>query len=144
MARDTDGTSDAAMRPIAEALSGEPDALRLAHLLHAHTTPDPAIPADKIAADIRATLALLADKPTGRHKLCIRPAAGGATIVEILNDDMPFLVDSVLGEIQARGLNVRHVSHPILRTSRTPQGRLRALLGLADQTNTLGALVSVL
>ena len=46
-------------------------------------------------------------------------------IVEILNDDMPFLVDSVLGELQARGLAVRAIQHPIFKTRRDAAGRLR-------------------
>src|SRR5882757_2263585 len=34
------------------------------------------------------------------------------TVVELINDDMPFLVDSVMGEIAERRLDVRLVSHP--------------------------------
>ncbi len=144
MARDTDDTSQAPMKSLTTALAGSPDALRLAEILYRHAQPDTGAAPEKLAADIRETLAFITEKPIGRHKLRIRASASGATLVEILNDDMPFLVDSVMGEIQARGLTVRHVSHPILRTSRTPQGRLRALLGLADQTQTVGALESLI
>ena len=40
------------------------------------------------------------------------------TVVEIVNDDMPFLVDSVMGEISERRLDVGLVSHPVLGVRR--------------------------
>ena len=56
------------------------------------------------------------------------------TIVEILNDDMPFLVSSVMGEVQARGLKPRIALHPILKVRRDSEGRLAAI----DETPTGG------
>jgi glutamate dehydrogenase len=44
------------------------------------------------------------------------------TIVEIVNDDMPFLVDSVTLEISASGRNVHLVIHPILHVMRDEKG----------------------
>ena len=46
------------------------------------------------------------------------------TIVEIVNDDMPFLVDSVSLAINASGRTVHLVIHPILSVMRDPKGRL--------------------
>ena len=40
------------------------------------------------------------------------------TVIEIVNDDMPFLVDSVMGELAERGLNVRLVAHPVFGVQR--------------------------
>jgi glutamate dehydrogenase len=40
------------------------------------------------------------------------------SVIEIINDDMPFLVDSVMGEIADRRLDVRLVSHPVLGVRR--------------------------
>jgi glutamate dehydrogenase len=40
------------------------------------------------------------------------------TLIEIVNDDMPFLVDSVMSEIAARRLDVRLVAHPIFGVKR--------------------------
>ena len=48
------------------------------------------------------------------------------TIVEIVNDDMPFLVDSVTAELNRRGLTLHLVIHPILRAPRGADGRLLA------------------
>src|SRR6266851_3079478 len=47
------------------------------------------------------------------------------TIVEIVNDDMPFLVDSVSLAINADGRVVHLVIHPIVTVARDPHGRLR-------------------
>jgi glutamate dehydrogenase len=61
---------------------------------------------------------------------------GGAveiTVLEIANDDMAFLLDSVLAELAQRGLAPRLVAHPILAVERDGQGRLSAFLGDADR-----------
>ncbi|MHC5655427.1 NAD-glutamate dehydrogenase [Stappia sp. ICDLI1TA098] len=50
--------------------------------------------------------------------------AGDVTVVEILNDNMPFLVDSVMDELQASGFEVRLVLHPILTVTRDGNGAL--------------------
>src|SRR3569833_1479981 len=39
-------------------------------------------------------------------------------VVEIVNDDMPFLLDSVMGELSERRLTVRLVAHPVLDVER--------------------------
>ncbi len=46
--------------------------------------------------------------------------------IDIINDDMPFLLDSVMGELTERGLAVRLVVHPILAVERDKSGRLTA------------------
>jgi len=62
-----------------------------------------------------------------------RPDAHGwrsrHSIAELVNDDMPFLVDSVTGALQRRGLDVHLVIHPIVRVRRDARGKL---LGLAQ------------
>ncbi|MDH5536729.1 MAG: NAD-glutamate dehydrogenase, partial [Betaproteobacteria bacterium] len=52
----------------------------------------------------------------------------GHTVVEIVNDDMPFLVDSVTMAVNRRGLTLHLLIHPILRVTRDPNGELLALL----------------
>ncbi|WP_342760753.1 hypothetical protein [Azospirillum thermophilum] len=49
------------------------------------------------------------------------------TVVEIVNDDMPFLVDSVTAELNRRGLTVHLVIHPVVRVARDAAGQLTAL-----------------
>ncbi|WP_349773285.1 NAD-glutamate dehydrogenase domain-containing protein [Sphingomonas sp. KRR8] len=54
--------------------------------------------------------------------------AGRRTMrLAIVNDDMPFLVDSVAGVIAGHGLTVRRLLHPILKISRNDDGSLKAI-----------------
>jgi glutamate dehydrogenase len=49
------------------------------------------------------------------------------TIIEIANDDMPFLVDSVTAELNYLGLTVHLVIHPIFTITRDADGALKSL-----------------
>src|SRR5438552_3336362 len=49
------------------------------------------------------------------------------TIVEIVNDDMPFLVDSVTMEVNRHGLTLHLIVHPIVAINRTSDGLLTGL-----------------
>ena len=46
------------------------------------------------------------------------------TVIDILNDDMPFLVNSVRGALERMGAELRFLAHPILEVSRDAEGRL--------------------
>ncbi len=50
------------------------------------------------------------------------------TVIEILNDDMPFLVDSILAELAEQQLVPHFVLHPIVHTTRGEQGELHSVL----------------
>ncbi|SDG09986.1 NAD-glutamate dehydrogenase [Thalassobaculum litoreum] len=50
------------------------------------------------------------------------------TVIEIVNDDMPFLVDSVTAALNRRDLTVHLVIHPILRVVRDDKGVVTSLL----------------
>lgn len=79
----------------------------------------------------------MATHPLGTHRVHIynpQPSGEGSraddvTVVEILNDNMPFLVDSVMGELQASGFEARLVLHPILAVERDDAGNLVAFHG---------------
>ena len=58
-------------------------------------------------------------------------------VLEIVNDDMPFLLDSVLGELAERGLTVRFVAHPVFSITRDPAGRLLAFKGAQPEPSAL-------
>src|SRR4051812_26911715 len=49
------------------------------------------------------------------------------TIVEIVNDDMPFLVDSVSMEANRHGLTLHLIIHPIIAVARAADGTLTAV-----------------
>src|SRR2546421_163420 len=50
------------------------------------------------------------------------------TVVEIVTDDMPFLVDSVTMELNRRGFGVLMIIHPVLLIRRDEQGNLVEIL----------------
>jgi glutamate dehydrogenase len=49
------------------------------------------------------------------------------SVVEIVNDDMPFLVDSVTAEINRRDFTVYLVVHPVVRVQRDAKGGLKGM-----------------
>ena len=68
-------------------------------------------------------IAVRAFNPT-REEFGYEPAG---SVVETNTDDLPFLVDSVSGELEARGLQVVRLRHPIMATERAGDGRIRAV-----------------
>ncbi len=95
---------------------------------------------ESLSANTDVALEFIASKPKNAHKIRARPATLGqrgatktATVIEILNDDMPFLVDSVMAEIQARGIPARLVLHPIFKTRRDALGALVGIVGPGDR-----------
>ena len=75
---------------------------------------------------------LAAERPAGRPKIrVLSPSAGEAwvgerSIVQIINDDMPFLVDSTSAALTGFGFDVRLIIHPVLTVKRDGAGRLLA------------------
>lgn len=54
-------------------------------------------------------------------------AASELTVVEIINDNMPFLVDSVMAELQDSRYEVNLVLHPIFNVERDKTGKLKSV-----------------
>src|SRR6476620_3392266 len=52
----------------------------------------------------------------------------GHTVVQIVTDDMPFLVDSVTSELQRMERSVHLVVHPTMRVRRNAAGELEELV----------------
>src|SRR5688572_12415691 len=46
------------------------------------------------------------------------------TVIEIVNDDMPFLVDSVTMEVNRQGYTLHLLNHPLFSAKRDPEGAL--------------------
>ncbi|MGO8780638.1 MAG: NAD-glutamate dehydrogenase [Rhodomicrobium sp.] len=51
----------------------------------------------------------------------------GFLVIDIVNDDMPFLLDSVISELRDRGLTPELVAHPIFEVRRDPEGQLSSI-----------------
>ncbi len=70
----------------------------------------------------------------GRPKLRVynpRPDEHGwsspHTVIEIVNDDMPFLVDSVTMELDRQGRTLHLLVHPLVKTARASDGELASI-----------------
>lgn len=50
------------------------------------------------------------------------------TVIEVNTDDAPFLIDSMSEEIQARGLQIFRLLHPVIGTVRDERGRIVRVL----------------
>src|ERR1041385_4960657 len=95
--------------------------------------------AEELAAVAKAAFDHLQQRAAGEASIRIShpPQLAGAktlaavSVVEIGNDDMPFLLDSVLGELAAHGAAVRLVAHPIFTVERGKNGKLLAWKGEA-------------
>src|SRR3954451_13928083 len=87
--------------------------------------------AAELAVLAREAWGFIAARKAGAPKIRLEPpqASDGehlksVSVIEIVNDDMPFLVDSVMAELTERGLAPRLVAHPILAVSRDKAGKL--------------------
>ena len=65
-------------------------------------------------------------KPHGHHP--------DHTVIEVITDDMPFLVDSVTAAVNQRGLTAHLIIHPIVKAQRDKTGKMLSILnpGEAD------------
>jgi len=132
--QDGQAPSDFASRNTADQASD------FAPILFARTDPEDLALLDlearaEIAGSAHAVLS--ASRPRGEALVTLRdvkigPASGDKiTVVEAVNDNMPFLLDSTLAEIAELGLSLRLVAHPILSVDRDPSGAFLRLRGEA-------------
>jgi len=85
---------------------------------------------ESLGAATLSLASLAAERAPGEVKLrLLEPAAGRGAhgVAEIVNDDMPFLVDSVLSALTREGRVVREFLHPVLAVTRDDSGRLQTL-----------------
>ncbi len=59
------------------------------------------------------------------------------TIVEMVNDDMPFLVDSLGMVLNKHGISIHLTIHPILKVRRDARGKLREIAAGDDESENL-------
>ncbi|MFL1462118.1 NAD-glutamate dehydrogenase domain-containing protein [Roseococcus sp. DSY-14] len=91
-------------------------ARRLLPALHAAlpTAELAARPPEALAAAAASLADLAAGRAPGAAALRLTPPGPGPAVIEIATDDMPFLVDSVLGALTQQGRVVQELLHPIL------------------------------
>ncbi len=106
---------------------------RLIAAFYANVAPEDVLSreAEQLYGAAMALFAFARQRPPGRPKLRLyQPQADEHgwdcphSVIEIVNDDMPFLVDSVTAALGRRGIAVHLLVHPILPARRDASGRL--------------------
>jgi glutamate dehydrogenase len=132
-AREARETQRAAVAERARELAGDDGAaaLQFVNRYYAHVTADDLAlsSADHLARAALAHYRLGAVRPPATplvhvHNPTLESAGWDAphTIVDIVNDDMPFLVDSITMALDRHDLGVHFVVHPVLEVRRDPAG----------------------
>ncbi|MEZ5840052.1 MAG: NAD-glutamate dehydrogenase [Hyphomicrobiales bacterium] len=130
-----------------------PDAARFADILFERASAEDlvACEATDLAILARDGFRHLMQHKAGRHDIRIGKGRASAanpahdvTVVEIANDDMPFLVDSVMGELHELGHPIRLVVHPIFNVERTAKGGIERFIGSGAVTSTTAQRVSLI
>jgi glutamate dehydrogenase len=65
------------------------------------------------------------------------------TVIEIVNDDMPFLVDTVTMEVNRNGLTLHLIMHPLLAVTRVDDGTLSGLAAEGESASRRESFIDV-
>lgn len=65
------------------------------------------------------------------------------TIVEMVNDDMPFLVDTACMVLTEMGLSIHRVVHPVISVVRDDEGRITELLPRGDDNGRAESVIHI-
>jgi glutamate dehydrogenase len=95
-------------------------------------------PPSRLAAAAQAHARLGQTRPQGRALVQVResgdaqlhPVSGSGLVVDIVTDDMPYLVDSVTTELNRHEAEIQLLVHPLLRVRRDVTGKLQSILGV--------------
>src|SRR5918992_29201 len=117
------------------------DALAYLRLYYRHVAPEDLLDRDPvdIGGPALAHRGLGEERPQGRAKVRVfTPTLDehgwdpGHSVVQVVTDDMPYLVDSVTMELSRHGLTTHLIVHPLLGVSRDVAGHLKAILGVRE------------
>src|SRR5262245_5032966 len=114
--------------------------------LFGQTVPEDVVRYDarEVAALAQSAWSFLAERKPGAPKIRLEAPVNGsvagdrlehASVLEIVNDDMPFLVDSVLDELTEKGADIQLVAHPVVSLIRDSGGRV---IGFGDSPTAPG------
>jgi glutamate dehydrogenase len=95
-------------------------------------------PPSRLAATAQAHAGLGWSRPQGRALVQVRepgdaqlhPVSRAGLVLDIVTDDMPYLVDSVTTELNRHEAEIQLLVHPLLRVRRDVTGVLRGILGV--------------
>jgi len=95
--------------------------------------------AEELLGLVESHYRLAMSRPVARATVAVRPprvtdgeSGGGATVVQIVTDDRPFLVDSVTMEVLRQGWTIREIFHPQFLVRRDLGGALHGVVSAAD------------
>jgi glutamate dehydrogenase len=117
--------------------AGVGDPLRYLEAYYRHVAPEDLLPAGPIRAGAVAAehVKVAARRPQGRAIVQVWPAGAGTAleesrgVVDIVTDDMPFLVDSITMQLARHNLDSYHIIHPQLLVRRDVTGQLWEVVG---------------
>lgn len=93
---------------------------------------DPPLAAAALAEATEFVMSAARQRDPGQSKVAIESISGTASErfmrVALINDDMPFLVDSIAATIAAHGLTIDRLLHPVIAVRRDGEGKLLELL----------------
>ncbi|MUN36652.1 NAD-glutamate dehydrogenase [Actinomadura litoris] len=122
------------------------EALAYLRLYYRHVAPEDLLsrdPAD-ICGPAMAHRLLGEERPQGRAKVRVFTPSleeygwdPGHTVVQVVTDDMPFLVDSVTMELNRHQLATHLIVHPLLGVDRDVAGQMRAFRGKLDSATDI-------
>src|SRR5262249_25983341 len=100
-------------------------------------------PPPRLAAVAQAHARLGLSRPQGRALVQVResadaqlhPVSRSGLVVDIVTDDMPYLVDSVTTELNRHEAEILLLVHPLLRVHRDVTAALRGILGVCGDAS---------
>ena len=102
------------------------------HLAESMLPADPPFAANGLERATSFVLSAAAQREPGQASIAIESISGNASErfmrIALINDDMPFLVDSISAAIAAHGLAVDRLLHPVLAVRRDAAGKLTEVL----------------
>ena len=91
--------------------------------------------ASRLADAAAFTLLAMTQRHPGEPRIALESVGGSAgqrfLRLAVINDDMPFLVDSIAGAVTELGLTIERLVHPVIAVRRDAKGRLSELSGEA-------------
>ena len=96
----------------------------------------------RLAATAAQHAALGAGRPQGRPAVSVRSGTdtsltGAATVIDIVTDDMPYLVDSVTMELNRHGADILLIVHPVLTVHRDVAGAAHGAGGADEDADAV-------
>src|SRR3954471_19764169 len=133
----------------AESAATEPSKLRLPAacspddlpaLLHRYYWSEPAAEVvghdpGELAALALGHLKLAEVRPPGSATVDVQRLPDGRSVIRLVTDDMPYLVDSVTAEVVRQGVTLAHIVHPVVVVRRDLRG---AILAFCDSSLAVG------